>query len=128
MTQTPKVRFRRRLWLGYWLLLFVATHTPGDHVPRVQRKHVDKVAHFALYFGLSVLAARYVAVTRAEGVVRRISVWAAVFLGYAAFDEWLQQFTYRSMDFWDWVADAGGVATGTLIAAVVLRFRTGARG
>ncbi len=128
MLDSSKARFRQRLWIAYWLLIFAATHVPAGQVPRVQRKHVDKVAHFGMYFGLSILGARYVAVTGATGFRKRVLLWAVVFVAYAAFDEWLQQYTYRSMDFWDWLADAGGVTTGTACAMGLFRPDRGNRG
>lgn len=122
MLHLSKTQFRGRLWIAYWLLIFIATHVPAQGIPRVQAKHVDKAVHFAMYFGLTVLAARYVAVTGAATARRRILAWAGVFVAYAAFDEWLQQYTYRSMDFWDWLADTGGVTSGTASALWFLRF------
>jgi len=128
MPHSSKARFRRRLWIAYWLLIFAATHIPSGQVPRVQRKHVDKVVHFGMYFGLSILGARYVAVTDPATRRKRILIWAGVFVAYAAFDEWLQQYTYRSMDFWDWVADTGGVTSGTACALALFRSDSRNRG
>ena len=127
MPNSSKARFRRRLWIAYWLLMFAATHVPAGQVPRVQRKHVDKAVHFGIYFGLSILAARYVAVTDAARFRTRVLGWAGVFVAYAVFDEWLQQYTSRSMDFWDWVADTGGVTTGAACALALFRPNRGSR-
>lgn len=115
---SPRQRRSLRLWIGYWLGMFVVMHVPI--VPRgaMAVQHGDKVTHFVLYFLLTWLGARY---WRARG--RRMSVgvllgWAAVYTAYAAADEWLQQFVGRTTSMSDWVADVTGVVVATAILAL----------
>lgn len=118
MPPQSKARFRQRIWIAYWLLIFTATHVPAGDLPHVGRRHVDKVVHFGLYMGLAVLAGRYLGVTKTVRFRHRALLWAGVFVAYGAFDEWLQQYTHRSMDFWDWVADVCGIVSGSALVAL----------
>ncbi len=121
VTAGPPRRSRRALWLwlGYWAALFTATHTPVPPGLPVAR-FTDKVAHFFLYLLLTVLAARWYALAEGPAPVqsaplRSLIAWASVFILYAAFDEWLQQFVGRSMSAGDFAADVVGVVAATAI-------------
>lgn len=73
--------------------------------------HFDKVAHFGAYALLGLLLARAVRATE-------LPLAAAVALGwlYGASDEWHQSFVPgRSVDAWDWAADALGVLAGVYL-------------
>jgi VanZ family protein len=101
--------------LGYWGLLFVATHYPRPEqiTPQVS----DKFLHFAAY---AVLALLCVLALLARRALRRWDPW--VLLGalaaYGALDELLQIPVNRHCDLNDWIADMGGVASVLLPAAV----------
>jgi len=109
------VRRARRLWIGYWLLLFALTHVPISRASAARVKHADKAVHFVLFFGLTWLGARAVA-RRPTGSlpIGTLTAWAAVYLLYAAADEWLQGFVRRTPNVLDWIADASGVVLATV--------------
>lgn len=113
------------LWVGFWAVLFVIMHVP----PPELAAHIggaDCAAHFAAYFILASLGAHYLRQSRRGTIIAALMGWAAIYLAYAAFDEWLQQFVRRTPDFRDWLADAGGVTVATVVA-VVREWRSRAR-
>lgn len=109
-------RYRRRrlvaAWVVYWCVLFVVTHIPPPRVGLRVPRGSDKVAHFVLYLGLSVIGGYAVRAARTFTSGRLIG-WAVVYLVYAGLDEWLQSFVSRHMSLQDWLADAAGVLVGT---------------
>lgn len=119
-TTTPEapairpIRRRRALvvWIVYWCVLFVVTHIPPPRVGVRIPRGSDKVAHFVLYLGLSVLGGYAIRAARTSPI-RRLIGWAIVYLVYAGLDEWLQSFVGRHMSLYDWLADAAGVLAGT---------------
>lgn len=112
----------------YWLALFVGTHIPISL--RGMGHGTDKVLHFLAYTGLAFLMSL--------GVGGRRPTWRAFVLVmvaalmYAAFDEFSQLLVGRSCDFWDWIADCGGIGTGLFgywVATVIYQSRMlGGRG
>ena len=110
----PRPDRRLWVWLLYWLGIFIATHVPGVGGGPFHFRYFDKIVHFVLYFFLACLGGRYLfAVGRARSTVSLIG-YAVVYAAYGAFDEWLQQYTGRTMSFYDWLADAGGIALATI--------------
>ncbi len=108
------------LWTGYWLVLVAATHVPIPPGTPTGFRHSDKLIHFAAYFILARLGASAMLARGRRSVVTLIG-WCMVYLFYGAADEWLQQFTGREASLADWLADAAGVMTATLL--VLLRAR-----
>lgn len=116
------LRARSGIWLGYWTLLFIATHVPvlpGAHMPRF----TDKVIHFGLFFVLTLLGGYRHAVSPRPARSRLLLPWAALYAAYAGVDEWLQQFVGRDTDVYDLVANLVGVAVATALLAALWRPR-----
>jgi hypothetical protein len=111
----PLGRRRRRLvlWVSYWAGLFVLTHTPVVGGGRFHFDYADKLAHFVLYFVLTLVGSYYLG-TRRPLSSATILLWSGIFAVYGMLDEWLQQFVGRSMTLSDWLADAGGIAVATV--------------
>lgn len=107
---------RLRLWVGYWLGLFVIMHVPIGSQGSTTVIPVDKVVHAVLYFTLVWLGGRYLL---AKGGVSMFTViaWALVYAAYAALDEWLQTFVQRTMSLGDWVSDIAGIVAATILVA-----------
>lgn len=96
------------------LYLSLARTSAPDDMPQIP--HADKIVHFIMYLG--VMLAFYLDVYRqslSQKSFRRRLVWGlflcVVFGGVV---ELLQMYctTYRTGDWWDWVADALGVLAG----------------
>lgn len=103
---------------AYWVFLAAMTHLPKPIVPRAINN--DRMLHFVAF---GVLAFFYwkVRETFAAPTTRLSPVFAAaVLLAYAAVDECVQQFTGRTTDPLDWLADAAGVIA-VLAALVTIR-------
>jgi len=82
---------------------------------------VDKVAHLGLFGMLSVLLFFAFYYERGRPALKAALLALLITAAYGAFDEFHQSFTpTRSVDFFDWVADAVG---GTLAFLAVLRRR-----
>ncbi|STZ07248.1 Predicted integral membrane protein [Moraxella caprae] len=92
------------LWFGlscYGLFLRV----PSGQVPSVS--HLDKVAHFAMFFGQFYLLSLLFNINTKT---KALYLWA-VALGWAVASELIQgYFTTRTMDVWDGVADMVGAS------------------
>jgi VanZ family protein len=114
------------LLVGYWLLLFAATHLPVPKLPRFP--HMDKVAHTVLFGGLSFLLC-WAIPTRLERRWWNVRWAVALAIAYGAVDEISQAPVGRTPDIWDWVFDCVGAllgATAYLVARpVVQRWWTG---
>jgi VanZ family protein len=103
---------------AYWISLFALTHFPKLEF-NAPISAPDKYAHIGAFGLLAFLFWRFV-----ETIRRPLSgrfVWfAAIWLiGYAAFDEYLQQFVGRTTDLGDWLCDAAGMA----VVLAVLEWR-----
>ncbi len=110
---------RGRVWVGYWIALFVATHVPDTGTGTMGFEHADKAAHFATYFLLAWLGGRYLCSGLPGGetrpnAARTLWVWAAVYCAYGGADEWLQRFVSRTPSLGDWLADSTGIVGATL--------------
>ncbi|MDO8631802.1 MAG: VanZ family protein, partial [Phycisphaerales bacterium] len=108
-------------WLGFWGLLVLLTHVPLTHGPSTRIPHLDKIAHFGLYFGLALLGAvRLVACERILRV-RKLVLWGVLYAVYGVMDELTQPWARRTADVEDWLADAFGIAAATWLAILWLR-------
>jgi VanZ family protein len=121
----PPPRSKQRLWLWlwlvYWLGLFILMHVPVSGLRRLSFNNADKIIHFVLYFLLTYLGGRYLsAIGRARSTMSLIG-YACMYAAYGAFDEWLQQYTHRTMDLYDWLTDAAGITLATLLLALQRR-------
>ncbi|MCE9553105.1 MAG: VanZ family protein [Planctomycetes bacterium] len=115
----------------YLVALGLATHMPPRQLKRFSL-HIDvpdKLAHFACYALLAVLA---VIAAYSFGVVRRLrpSGWAAIVISgllvlacLGLIDEATQPAFGRQFDWLDWTADLAGAATAATLAVAVLSLR-----
>ncbi len=115
----------RRALPAYWIFLFCATHLPKARLPGVIPRE-DKLAHFLAFGALAFLFWKF-----AQSFDRKLSarfIWIAgiVLGGYAALDEYLQQFVNRHTSLNDWLADLVGIGV-VLLVLEILRRRDNAR-
>lgn len=112
MLSSPRIA--RLAWIVYWIALFVLTHIPvPPRIPGI--RHGDKLLHLVAYFVLTFLggwARRHPAGPNAH------FLWAGIFAAYAVLDEYLQQFTGRTMSWADLIADWLGIGMATAILLV----------
>ena len=100
--------------------ILLGTSLPGSVLPPAF-PHADKLVHAALYGTLGFLTARALAAARGGLAARRLALALAAIAGFAAFDEWHQDFVpRRSSDRLDWLADVVG-ATAGLVVTTTLR-------
>lgn len=111
----------RRWYLGllpaYWVFLFCATHFPKLRLPGAPPDS-DKVLHLGAFGLLAFVFWRFFEAQGQRPSKKFVLGAAVTLLGYAAIDEYLQQFVGRSTDLGDWIADAGGI----VIVLAVLSF------
>ena len=102
--------FRVIFWLALAVSLAMALNPHPPHMPPAFN---DKMQHFALFAGLTILA--LFAYRRARLVALGLAL-----SGYGALIEFLQMIPalHRSSEFLDWVADS--VATAAVLAVVAL--------
>jgi VanZ family protein len=81
----------------------------------------DKGIHFALYFVLTLLGGRCQQAEKKPASVLLLILWAGIYTVYAAFDEWLQQFTGRVTSLGDFAADVIGILAGTTLLIALRR-------
>ena len=111
----------RIVWVGFWLLLFLATHKPMHGAPKWAFSGMDKLAHVTLYCVLTVLGGRYLEATGRSLTPALLLVWVGVYAAFAVVDEWSQQFVGRDTSLADWIADLVGIVAGTVVLAQIGR-------
>lgn len=99
-------------WLGYWLLLAVATHYPKPPSLTPSVPGLDKAGHLITFALLAVLGTWAWVLASKTPRTRRWLAWAAILVIYAAADEVLQPLTGREADLWDWAANMVGCGLG----------------
>jgi VanZ family protein len=119
------LRSRTLAWLGFWGLMFVATHVPLGGAGELRVPHGDKVVHFGMFFLLALLGSWRLA---GRGLLtwRRLLAWGLAYAMYAVIDESLQPLVGRTASLSDWLADVAGVAVAQLLVGLRLR-NSGAR-
>lgn len=128
MNDSPD-RHRRAAWLvtlflvGYWIVLFVATHVPSDF-PLVPPERTDKLVHFSAFFVLGGLLAAAWEFAAGRLTVRHLIAAWLVLAAYAAVDEISQPPFGRARSFDDWLADVTGVACGLLLFLAWRRWKS----
>ena len=100
-------------WVGFWIASFIATHVPREAVERVAVPVSDKVIHFLMYFLLTLMGGRVLALRGRRLSTGRLAFWLVVYLAYGAFDELTQIPVGRHASLYDWLADALGVLMAT---------------
>jgi VanZ family protein len=120
-----------RLLVLYVIGLVIATHMPEEPevIRRVNWPGSDKAAHFSIYGGLTFLLALLITV-RSRHRRLRTGLSATAYAGIAIFvatfgaiDEITQPWTGRDRDFWDWVADVSGMASGLIVFSLIQLYR-----
>jgi VanZ family protein len=121
-----------RLLVLYMVAMFVATH-----IPRLETRFPglrtwferDKMIHFGIYFGFTMLLAFFLALRKTDRALRTgvsalgylaIAIFVAMF---AAADETTQPLTGRQLDFDDWVADMIGMASALVVFSLIQVYR-----
>ena len=99
----------------YWCMMFVLTHLPPKHVPRIRVS--DKIEHLAAFMMLGGLL--YLCLK--PRVARTILIVAIIGAAYGAIDEWTQPLVGRSCELLDWVCDVSGVILGAGAVSLALR-------
>ncbi|MBD3180922.1 teicoplanin resistance protein VanZ [Candidatus Poribacteria bacterium] len=100
----------------YILLIFTLSSIPPDSMPDTESQlPFDKVAHFTEYGIFGILLFRFINSRNKISTLLAVilTIVSAAFIG--ALDEFYQFFTGRHSDFYDWVFDCLGAATGTLV-------------
>lgn len=104
------------LWVGWWTAVFVVMHVPLPEDALGGIAGADVVVHFIVFFVLTSLGASCLRNSRAGSSFSAIVLWALIYIGYAALDEWLQRFVRRTPSVVDWLFDVGGIVMATGIA------------
>jgi VanZ family protein len=120
------------------LACYAAAALTGTHLPRIPHIdlptdiHIsDKLAHYTMYSGLTMLAIAVGLSSRRlsrllSGTARRTWIVAATCCALAIYglvDEATQPWVGRTFDWFDWLANLGGIATAASIMAVLLYFK-----
>lgn len=119
--------------VGWFLVVFNLSSTPGNELPRLHIPHFDKLFHAAEYFLLSVLMVRAMDASFGmsskeeksfkAGLAKLSLLTIIISLYYSIFDEWYQiRIPGRSCDFFDLFADCIGIFTGVFIYNLSKKF------
>ncbi len=106
----------------YWLLIFILTSIPGNHVPKLFGVS-DKIKHFGAYFVLAILLNFTLHIQNRFSLLSKNSILFTflITLFYGLFDEVHQIFIPgRAFDWWDLVADVVGSLLGILLVKVII--------
>lgn len=122
----PSRRWLRVLLLGWWVLIFTATHTPIPP-PAGAAAVPDKSIHFGMYAVLGALLVLWEG-WRVRMSWRRCGASLGILAAYAVVDELLQIPVGRSAEWLDGAADLLGGAAGVSMAAVAQWLWLGATG
>ncbi len=114
-------RWLRRLWLGYWVIMFALTHWPKPKWPRWAYQPSDKGMHLVAYFLLGVIGWLALSARPGRRPWRPVE-WFAVLVVYGAFDEVSQSLVRRYCSSLDLLADAVGAAAAIAFVELCRRF------
>lgn len=106
----------------YWLLIFILTSIPGDHIPKLFGVS-DKIKHFGAYFVLAILLNFTLYIQSRFPLLSKKSFHFTflITLIYGVIDEVHQIFIPgRAFDWWDLVADVLGSLVGILLVKLVI--------
>jgi hypothetical protein len=123
---SENVAFRRWLFLGYWLVMFLGTHTP--HIERIgpdslfDIPNFDKVAHFGMFLGWMLLSWWLLCGRPMKPSGRALVGLFVAGALYAAFDEITQAYVERTPSIADYAADLAGMAFAILLIRYGRRF------
>jgi VanZ family protein len=121
---SPKwAHWYRRALPAYWVFLVCLTHFPRLTFD-VGIRASDKLAHVGAFGLLAFLFWRFAETIRYPLSGRFVYVAAVLLIGYAAADEYVQQFVGRGADVVDWLCDVVGIVA--VLAVLEWRRRKGA--
>lgn len=113
-------RLRLLTLICYVLLIFFVSTRTNVHPPGPDFPLKDKLAHFAEYFVLGILLFGGIGWTVSRSKAATFLFLFAVGVSVAALDELLQSYIpERTMDIYDWIADAAGVAAGVGLCVAI---------
>lgn len=102
--------------------IFIVISIPGSTIPKVRLlniEHIDKVIHFILFFGFSLLLCLgFFKQNVLQSLQNRYIVYAIIIgISYGSLTEILQVvwFSSRSGNIWDFLANAAGTIAGAFI-------------
>ena len=109
-----------RYWipvLSWMLLIITISSLPGEYIPNVHIIDLDKVAHFFEFFILGILLLRALLNSNLNiGLAKIVILSIVIASGYAAIDEWHQQFIPdRIPNVFDFFADFTGLNIGIFL-------------
>jgi VanZ family protein len=119
----PHARLLTGCWVAYWIGLTVLLHAPKLPKSPIEISKRSLVAHFLTF---SLLAAGRIVTQRVRGgpiTDLWIARWVGVFAAYATASELLQPLSVRHSDIYDWLANAGGIVVGSLVARLLVNRR-----
>lgn len=102
------------------MAMLVLTHMPVSGPKGLPLPYFDKLVHFVMFSLLVLVGWRHHRTLERSGSARFRLTWGAIYLAYAAMDEWTQPLFGRTMSLGDWVADAAGV----VVMSAILHFRS----
>lgn len=105
------------------IVIFVLCTIPSGDMPEVRIPHLDKIAHFGIFFVQSVLLSLLFDFHSRKSYFQIILLSTLLAFVYGGLIEILQsKFFNRSGDFYDLIADVLGGFTGAMIYPTILRF------
>jgi VanZ family protein len=107
------------------LTIFVGSSIPAMDFPDADIFKVDKLIHLIIYLIFACLIYRALGMEGVPALLgrHRLTVTFLIVAVYGASDEFHQYFVPgRSMEFFDWVADASGAIVWILVVTVYKRF------
>ena len=117
--------FKYHLWFLLWLIIiFVESSFPATEYPTIEIWGADKIVHIGVYGLLAALC--YISLIHSEKfllLTRNALVITIIFCSlYGVTDEFHQYFIpNRDCEFWDWLADFGGI----LIMILLIKYYLG---
>ncbi|MCF6268848.1 MAG: VanZ family protein [Melioribacteraceae bacterium] len=106
----------------YWLLIFILTSIPGNHIPTIFGTS-DKLKHFGAYLVLAFLLNFTLYIQKKFPLLSKKSMLFTFLITtfYGIIDEVHQIFIPgRAFDWWDLVADGLGSLIGILLVKVII--------
>lgn len=110
----PLLRLARPCLVVYWITLIVFTHLSESQMPQGDmfnfgQLSIDKVIHFTIFVGLTVLLFGSAPIGRSRGRTKNLIAACAIALAYGVIDEITQDYFDRTSSIYDLAADWGGV-------------------
>ncbi|PVX52072.1 VanZ like protein [Balneicella halophila] len=120
-----KYRLVWNIGLICWaILIFVLCTMPAPKVDeKVLIPHLDKIAHFGLFFVFSILFLRFLEISRGVSRTLYTGIVLIIVAIYGGIIEWLQEsYFHRSADIFDWGADMIGAIAGIVFYFLMYKY------